>query len=685
MPVLTGTSLSLSFGERPILRDVSLSIEDMDRIGIVGRNGTGKSTLLKILAGMLKQDSGTVSLQRGCRAGYLTQDPVLDPEETLLEAAEGAFERLHAIHKQLDHVYERMASAQGDALEALMREHTRLEAEMEAAGGYVVEHKIEEVLHGVGFTDAQFGILTRNLSGGQKGRLSLARLLLEAPDVLLLDEPTNHLDIEGRLWLEDFLNTEYKGAVLMISHDRYLLDHVVNRIIEVEQCRLIDYPGNYEAFREIRAQRRLTMHRAYEAQQSKFKKEEEYIRRFKAGQRARQAKGRESRLEREKADGRLERPMELASLRLNLPKAERTSDVVLAARGVSKSYTNDTGETKVLFKDLDLVVNRGERWGIIGPNGAGKTTLVRGVLGELALDSGTVRQGTNIKTGYYRQLHEHIPSDTTVWRYLQNVIMKEAPQAAFSEQQARNLAGAFLFSGDEQERDMARLSGGERTRAVLAGLLASAKNVLVLDEPTNHLDIPSAERLEDALALPDEDHDGFDGTLILISHDRALIDATCDHLLVLDGKGGAEVFLGGFTQWHEKHTQHQRERAAVQAKEKARREESERKRRQVEDARQQPPARAASAGPAAQATGRPRSPGGGDGPSANALARLRTDQLEQKIEKLETRIREIDKELLDPGVWRDARRSHTLSEERARAAADLEPLEFEWARRAEEG
>ncbi len=687
MPVLTGTNLSLSFGERQILRDVSLSIENTDRIGIVGRNGTGKSTLLKILAGMLKQDSGTVSLQRGCRAGYLTQDPVLDPEETLREAAEGAFERLHAIHKELDHVYEKMAHAQGEPLEALMREHTRLEAEMESAGGYVVEHKIEEVLHGVGFTDAQFGILTRNLSGGQKGRLSLARLLLEAPDVLLLDEPTNHLDIEGRMWLEDFLNNEYKGAVLMISHDRYLLDHVVNRIIEVEQCRLIDYPGNYEAFREIRAQRRLTMHRAYEAQQSKFRKEEEYIRRFKAGQRARQAKGRESRLEREKSDRQLERPMEMASLRLNLPKAERTSDVVLAARGVAKSYTNDTGEVKVLFKDLDLVINRGERWGIIGPNGAGKTTLVRGVLGEIALDAGTVRLGTNIKTGYYRQLHEHLPGETPVWRYLQNVIMKEAPQAAFSEQQARNLAGAFLFSGDEQERDMARLSGGERTRAVLAGLLASAKNVLVLDEPTNHLDIPSAERLEDALALPDEENDGFDGTLILISHDRALIDGTCDHLLVLDGKGGAEVFLGGFTDWHEKHAQRQRDRLATEAREKERREEAERKRREAEEAKKKAPARVDA--PRDGAKG--KSPGGaagggasGGGMSANALARLRTEQLEEKIEKLETRIRQIDQELLDPVVWRDAKRSNKLSEERARAAADLEPLEFEWARRAEE-
>lgn len=698
MPILTGTNISLAYGERVILRDVTLSIEANDRIGIVGRNGTGKSSFLKILAGMQKQDTGAVNLQRGCRVGYLTQDPNLDPEETLREAAEGAFERLHALHKQLDHVYELMAKPEvgTDGLDELMKEQMRLEAEMEAAGGYVIEHKIEEVLHGVGFTDAQFGIKTRNLSGGQKGRLSLARLLLESPDVILLDEPTNHLDIEGRIWLEDFLNDEFKGAVVMISHDRYLLDNVVNRIIEVEQCRLIDYPGNYEAFREIRAQRRLTMHRAYEAQQSKFRKEEEYIRRFKAGQRARQAKGRESRLDREKEQNRLERPMEMAQLRLSLPKAERTSDVVISARGMAKSYLNEEGKEKILFHDLDLVINRGERWGIIGPNGAGKTTLVRCILGDLEPDAGQVRLGTNIKVGYYRQMHDELPSELPVYRYLQNVIMREAPGAAFSEQQARNLAGSFLFSGDEQERNMDRLSGGERTRAVLAGLLSSAKNVLVLDEPTNHLDISASERLEGALAKPDEENDGFDGTVIIISHDRALIDSTCDHLLVLDGKGGAEIHLGGFTDWHE--TQKARAKAGGESGSRNKKQDLN---RVITD--YSAPKASTFAPRGAQPAGRSGASGGGasvkpgnakgatqtkssasKSPSAGALARLTTEQLEQRIEKVESRLKEIDDSLQDPDVWRDQKRSNQLSGERARLAEELEPLEFEWARRAEQ-
>jgi ATP-binding cassette subfamily F protein 3 len=661
MPVLAAVNLRHAFGDSIILDGCSISIEPAERIGIVGRNGAGKSTLLKILTGEIIPDSGSVVIQRGSRAGYLRQDPDLDLTETLKEAAEGAFAELHRLHKELNHVYEEMGHAQGAELDKLMRKQVQLEEDMEKAGGYSIDHKIGAVLHGLGFTDAQFSIPVKGLSGGQKGRLALAKLLLEGPDVLLLDEPTNHLDIEGRLWLEDFLNNEYRGAVVMISHDRYLLDNVVSRIAEVEGGRLIDYPGNYAAFRELRAERRMVMHRAYTAQQTKFKKEEAYIRRYKAGQRAKQAKGRETRLEREKDQKSLERPMEMAGLALQLPKAERAGDIVASARGLSKSYPQDDGGTKVLFKDLDVSIGRGERWGIIGPNGAGKTTLVRCLLGELPPDSGIGRLGASVKLGYYSQSHEHVEGDVSVYRYLQGVILKEAPQAAMSEQAARNLAGAFLFSGSEQEKKMEMLSGGERSRAVLAGLLASAKNLLVLDEPTNHLDIMSAERLEEALS----DEDGYEGTMILISHDRALIDATCDHLLVLDGKGGCQIFLGGYTEWHEKDLARKKEEAKWEAEEKRKREDRERGKRAVEEDKKKSSAARA-------------------GPSANALSRLKTEQLEERITKISTRIKEIDASLSEPDVWRDQKKSHRLGEERAKLAAELEPLEFEWAKRAEE-
>ncbi len=666
MPILSCVNIKHRFGVDIILDGVSLSIEPTDRIGIVGRNGTGKSTLLKILTGLVKNDEGTVNVQRGCRVGYLHQDPNLDPDETLRGAAEGAFELLHATHRELDALFEQMATAQGPLLDQLMKKQVVLEEKMESLGGYSVDHQIDNVLHGVGFTDAQFNIKVKGLSGGQKGRLALARLLLETPDVLLLDEPTNHLDIEGRLWLEDFLANEYRGAVVMISHDRYLLDAVVTRIIEVEQGRLIDYPGNYEDFREIRFQRRLTQLRAYETQQGKFKKEEEYIRRFKAGQRAKQARGRQTRLTREKDQALLERPMEVESFKMELPKAPRTSDVVVSGRGLSKKFTNDRGELKICFEGLDITINRGDRWGIIGPNGAGKTTLVRALLGEIPVDAGIVRTGTNVVVGHYTQSHEHIDGELLVWQYLQKIIVKESGGYTFSEQQARNLAGAFLFSGSEQEKSLRVLSGGERSRAVLAGLLASAKSLLVLDEPTNHLDIPSAERLEAALAMPEDEDEtpNYDGTMILISHDRALIDATCENLIILDGKGGAKIHHGTYTDWHEEELARAKQKSQAESQAKEKRESEERRQREAKQAKESAKK---------QNTG-----------AVGELAKLRMDELEKRIEKCETRLREIDAQLANPDTWSNASKSAKLAEERAKFAAELEPLEFEWARRAEE-
>ncbi len=661
MSVLAATNIRVAFGSRVILDGVSLSIEPGERIGVVGRNGAGKSTLLKVMAGMIKPDDGFVSVQRGSRAGYLHQDPDLIRTDTLRESAERAFERLHDLHEEQHKLFDQMATATGDALDRIMRKQAEVERQIDAMGGYAIDHKIDQVLHGLGFTDKQFSIPVAGLSGGQRGRLALARLLLEEPDVLLLDEPTNHLDIDGRLWLEEFLREQYKGAVVLISHDRYVLDNVVDRILETEQCRLIDYPGNYADFVELRAERRMAMARAYENQQKKFEKEEQFILKYKAGQRAKEARGRATKLARAKKDLSLERPVELATFKMELPKAERTGDLVVATNGLSKKYTSEDGSDKVLFHDLSIKISRGERWAIIGPNGAGKTTLVRCLLGQLAADAGTAKLGSNVKIGYYSQTHENIDPGKVVYRYLQDIITKEVPGVQFGEQQARNLAGAFLFSGDEQERELGTLSGGERSRAVLAGLICSAKNLLVLDEPTNHLDIPSAERLEDCLSADS----GYEGTLILISHDRALIDSTCDHLIVLDGKGNSEIFHGGYTDWHEKELEIAREKAAVEALAKRKREDAQRARRAAEE-KQKNAARQA--------------PGG----QVNKLARMSTEQLEARIEEIQGRIRAIDEEMGKPDVWGNARRANDLGAERASLAGELEPLEFEWSRRADQ-
>ena len=298
MSLLTAANVRFRHGTRTILDGATLSVEPGEKIGLVGRNGSGKTTFMNVLLGRLEPDDGQVSFQRGMRMGYLTQDPELNPEETLRGEAESAFAELHRLHGEMHDVYDRMATADAAELEKLLARQARLEGEIEAAGGYAVDHRIDATLHGLGFADEQFTLPVRGLSGGQKGRLALAKLLLEAPDLLLLDEPTNHLDIDGRQWLETFLSEEYSGAVLVVSHDRWLLDRVVSRIIEVERGRIREYPGNYEKYRELRRERQLTESRVHEKQLDRIRAEEAFIRKYKAGQRAKQARGRESRLER---------------------------------------------------------------------------------------------------------------------------------------------------------------------------------------------------------------------------------------------------------------------------------------------------------------------------------------------------------------------------------------------------
>ncbi|MFO0962689.1 MAG: ABC-F family ATP-binding cassette domain-containing protein [Phycisphaerales bacterium] len=665
MPIATLSNIRHGFGTVIVLDGATVAIEPGEKVGLVGRNGGGKSTLMKVLAGIWKPDDGTVAIQRGARIGYLSQDPKLDPQDTLRHAAARAFAELDRLHRELEQVYEAMATAQGDALESLMKRQARLDEEIERAGGYAIDHRIDETLHGLGFVDEQFGVNVTKLSGGQRARVGLARLLLEQPDILLLDEPTNHLDIVGRRWLENFLAHDYPGAVLVVSHDRRLLDNVVHRIVEVNGGRIVEYPGNYADFIEMRRERLLAHQRVHEKQLDKIRAEEQYIMRYKAGQRAKQARGRATRLDRYKRDELVGRPAELEVMNLELPRAPRVGDHVLRAQGLSKRY----GE-KVLFEGLDLTVVPGDRIGVVGPNGAGKTTLIRALLGDLAPDAGEVKVSPQLKVGYFRQTQEHIDPMLTVWQYLQRVIASNEGGLRASEQQARNLAGAFLFSGYEQEKLVGDLSGGERGRMVIAGLVSAANNLIVLDEPTNHLDIPSAERLEAALSTPAEEG-GYDGALLLISHDRALLDACCDRLVILDGHGGARVFDGSWSEWEEKEAQENARRDA-EAKAAAERE----RERAAARARQE-------AARTKEAPAKPRGGGGKGAKGAKDPASMELPQIEARIEQIEQRTREIDASLMDPKVYSDAARSRELSQERERLQQELEPLEFEWSRRAE--
>lgn len=694
MPLLACANIKYTIGTRTLLDGVALSIEDGERVGMVGRNGCGKSTLLKILMGRVKADSGSINVQKGARIGYLTQDPELNPDHTLREEAASGFVELLKLHQELDELFHEMALPENAAphlMERLMNRQNDLQHAIDAAGGFAVDHKVDQILHGLGFVDAQFGIKVRNLSGGQKGRLALAKLLLESPNLLLLDEPTNHLDIAGCEWLEEFLNNDFKGAVLMISHDRRMLDNVVHRIEEVEQGRLIEYPGNYSAFTEIRAQRILTQHRAYENQQSQWAKEEEYIRRFSAGQRAKEAQGRLSKLERQKDLFALERPTEMGVMGFRLPEAPRSGDQVVVVREAGKVYENphptrdDEGEVeaagtapaskKTLFRDLTVTISRGERWAVIGPNGAGKTSLVRAMLAEMPLSSGTTKLGASVSIGYYQQLPPSTDGDMRVYEYLQFIIRKENPGQLLSEQQARDLAGAFLFSGQDQDKQIGSLSGGERSRARLAGLLASAKNLIILDEPTNHLDIPSAERLEHALKIGQDG--GFTGTLILISHDRALIDAVCDHLIILDGEGNQTVFTGTYSEYQRKLAEAKKAANALAAKAKK------------PSPPTQKPAQAAPQAAKTPENGRGSAPGGKGGGGGkksqpkSEFSWMPSDKLEGEIEKLTRKVKAADDELASEEVYRDRARFAKTMAARDAAAAELAKMEEEWLRRAE--
>ncbi|MFA9477626.1 ABC-F family ATP-binding cassette domain-containing protein [Phycisphaerales bacterium AB-hyl4] len=658
MALLGISNLSLHFGQRAILDGVNLTLEAGEHMGLVGRNGCGKSTLMKLVAGLeaQKPDTGQIQLARTATVGYLRQDPKFDPTHTLRQEAATAFAELFSLHEQLEKVSHDMADAAGDELDKLMKRYERIEHEIEAAGGYAVDHRIDETLHGLGLTDEFFNVPVTGLSGGQKGRLALAKLLLSEPDVLLLDEPTNHLDIAGRQWLEQFL-AGYRGAVILVSHDRWLLNRCVDKICELEAGELVEYPGNYDKYRVLRAERYVAQQRMYEKQQTKIKQEQAFIDRYRAGQRARQAQGREKRLERFVSGNLIERPMELDSMNLRFAPATRCGDMVAEANKLTMRY-----DGKTLFEDFDFKLERGDRIGIIGANGMGKSTLIRCLLGEQPPTAGTTRLGAQVDVGHYHQTHEHLPLQTTVVDYLRKFVPNQA------EQPARDLAGAFLFSGLEQDKPLGTLSGGERSRAVLAGLMSGGHNVLVLDEPTNHLDIPSAERLEEAIAQftsPPSSYSGgtqqksSDGTLLLISHDRMLLENMVDQLLVFEGDGTIRHFPGRYSEYIE-YQQTQRNTQADAAK----------------------PKPAAKAKPKA-ADPKPASAKKSNNKSSR-FGHMNQQKLEARIEKLESRLRKIDAELSDSAVVRDGERIKSLQSERETVQAELTPLEEEWASRAEE-
>ena len=530
--ILSVNELSKSFGSELIFSGVSFQVPERQRIALVGVNGAGKSTLLRIVAGLEDPSAGTVAFLPGLRVTYQAQEARFSPGQTVRDAALDAFRETREIGDELGVLAHRMGEVDGAELDVLMERYGALSARFEAAGGYDIEHRTDQVLDGLGFSDDDHAVLVDHLSGGQKTRLALAKALLSDPDLLLLDEPTNHLDLAALEWIEGFLRS-WSRAVIVVSHDRYFLNRVTERTLDLSFGRLEDYPAAYSRFLELRAERLARQRAEYEAQQEFITRTEEFIRRYKAGQRSREARGRETRLARLE---RIEKPREMEALTVRLAGGVRSGRSVMSTGELTIGYPprpGDSGPT-VLLRTPELEIERGDRVALIGPNGAGKTTFLRTIMGAIKPLKGRVQYGVNVKPAYYAQGHEGLDPDKTAL----TTLMDAHPM---SEEGARTLLGRFLFSGDDVFKPVAALSGGERSRLALAKLTLERANFLVLDEPTNHLDISSREALEEVL-------DGYDGTILFVSHDRYLIDRIATRLWVVEGTA-LESHLGNYSDY----------------------------------------------------------------------------------------------------------------------------------------
>ena len=536
-----------SFGAEAVLLGASFSMQAGEKVGMVGANGGGKSTLLDILSGRSSQDSGEIVFARGLTVGYLEQDNIFQPGRTLRDELMSVFADLLSIWSRMQEQEKLMAQPEvfndAERLDAVMHEYNELRENFESQNGYEIESRVRGVASGLGFSSDQLNAETAFFSGGEKTRANLARLLLSRPDLLLLDEPTNHLDLDACQWLEDFLE-DYPGTVLAVSHDRYFLDRFASRILELSGGKVSSYKGNYTRYQEQKEEEIVARTRDYEKYREKVRKMEEYIRRFKAGIKARQARGRASILKRMEE---VEAPDKDLEIHFTFHMAHSSGEMVLAVQEASKTY----GGRKV-FSGIDFTVRKGECIGIIGPNGCGKSTLLKMLAGFLDSDTGSVRQGSSLSVGYFDQLQMTLNPG--------NNMVEEIRQAfPMSEEEARTLLGRFCFIGDDVWKKIEVLSGGEKSRLMLVKLLLEQNNLLLFDEPTNHLDITGRTALEDAL-------ESYPGTVIIVSHDRYFLDRTVERILEFEN-GCLQDYSGDYTYYRYKKDELKRlaaERAAEQ-------------------------------------------------------------------------------------------------------------------------
>ena len=531
--VLSCHNIFKSFGEQTVLENCSFHIEEYDKAAIVGINGAGKSTLLKIIAGELSADSGTCIVAKDKQLGYLPQQQVMESEHTIYEELLLVKKDLITMEEQIRAMEIRMKSHSGEQLDALMQTYSRLTHEFELNNGYSYKSEVIGILKGLGFSEEDFKKSVSTLSGGQKTRVALGKILLNKPEIIMLDEPTNHLDMESIAWLETYL-LNYKGAVLIVSHDRYFLDRISNKIIELDFSKAITFTGNYSAYSEKKALLRTAQWNAYMNQQNEIKHQEEVIRKLKSFNREksiRRAESREKMLDKIEV---LDKPMEhTANIKMQITPRLLSGTDVLSLQDVKKSFGS-----LLLFEHLNFEIKRGEHVALIGNNGTGKTTILKIINQILPCDEGNIKIGTNVNIGYYDQEHNVLHKEKSLF----DEIADDFPTLTNTE--IRNTLAAFLFTGDEVYKRIMDLSGGERGRVSLAKLMLSEANFLILDEPTNHLDIASKEILENVL-------NHYEGTILYVSHDRYFINKTATRILDLD-QNNVINYIGNYDYYLEK-------------------------------------------------------------------------------------------------------------------------------------
>ena len=633
--ILSCQGISKSFGEKVILEDASFHIEEREKAALIGNNGAGKTTLLRIIMNELHADSGQVVLMKDRQIGYLAQYQDVQGHRTVYEELLSTKQYIIDMEERMRSMELEMKHASGEELDRLMNSYTRLTHEFELENGYAYKSELMGVLNGLGFAEEDFNKQVATLSGGQKTRVALGKLLISKPDILLLDEPTNHLDMESIAWLETYL-LNYPGAVFIVSHDRYFLDKVVTKVVEIEAGHVRMYSGNYSAYAEKKAQLRDAQYKAYLNQQRDIKHQEAVIVKLKSFNREKSIKRAESREKMLNKIQRIEKPLEVQSqMRLSLEPRVVSGNDVLTVEGLAKSFPQQK-----LFSNISFQIKRGERVALIGNNGTGKTTMLKILNGLLDADAGSFSLGAKVQIGYYDQEHHVLHAEKTIFQEISDTY------PTLTETEIRNMLAAFLFTGDDVFKEISALSGGERGRVSLAKLMLSEANFLILDEPTNHLDIASKEILEEAL-------NSYTGTVLYVSHDRYFINQTATRILDLTNQSVVN-YIGDYDYYLEKKEELTVKYApstaetATEAKEETlsegkltwqqQKEEQARKRKQENELK----------------------------------------KVEKRIEELETRDKEIDDTLVLPDVCTNVGRCAELSREKDKIQQELEELYEKW-------